>query len=128
MAKQKSPKPTQAELGILQILWEHGSCTVRTVHEKLCEKRKIGYTTALKLLQVMYEKGLVTRDEQAHAHIYKARVKEQQTQKLILGDLLERLFDGSTTKLAIQALSMKKATPEELTEIRRLLDKLEEEA
>ena len=128
MAKQKQLKPTEAELSILRILWEHGPCTVRTVQKELSEKRETGYTTALKLLQIMYEKGLVTRDEQAHAHIYKARVKEQQTQKLILGDLLERLFDGSTTKLAIQALSMKKATPEELTEIRRLLDKLEEEA
>lgn len=128
MARRRPPRPTEAELSILQILWKHGPCTVRLVREKLSAKRETGYTTALKFLQIMHEKGLVTRDETGHAHLYESLVKEQQTQQQILGDLLDRVFEGSAAKLAMQALAMKKAGTEERAAIRELLDRLDTEA
>jgi BlaI family transcriptional regulator, penicillinase repressor len=117
-----SPKPTDAELAILGVLWSRGPSTVRQVHDALNESRATGYTTALKLLQIMTEKGLVARDESDRSHIYRARLSEGETQRQLVDDLLGRAFGGSATKLVMQALSGRKATSEELAEIRRLID------
>jgi predicted transcriptional regulator len=113
-------KPTEAELGILRVLWTRGPSTVRTVAESM--GREGAYTTVLKLLQIMTEKGLVVRDEAARTHIYEAAFSEAHTQKQLVTDLLDRVFDGSAAKLVLQALSAGKATPAELAEIRKLLD------
>jgi BlaI family transcriptional regulator, penicillinase repressor len=119
----QTPKPTHGELPILQILWRHGPSTVRQVHELLgCDT---GYTTILKLLQIMAEKGLVRRDESQRTHIYAAARSAQVTQRQLLSDLLDKAFAGSATQLVLQALSTKRATPEELRKIRRLLDTYE---
>ncbi len=116
------PRPTDAELAILQILWERGPSTVRDVHGALTRTRTLGYTTALKLLQIMTEKGLVRRDETDRSHIYEARLSADQTQRQLVTDLLERAFGGSAGKLVMHALSLRKASSEELADIRRLLD------
>ena len=116
------PKPTEAELAILRVLWERGPSTVRQVQETLERDRPTGYTTALKMLQIMTEKGLVQRNTTERTHVYRARRSEQQTQRQLVGDLLERAFDGSAARLVMQALATRRATPEELDEIRRLLD------
>ena len=113
-------KPTDAELAILRVLWSRGPSTVRQVAAAM--DREAGYTTVLKLLQIMTEKGLVTRDETARTHIYDAAHTEDQTQRQLVMDLVERAFDGSAAKLVLQALASKKATPEELDEIRTLLN------
>ena len=125
MARQQPPKPTDAELAILRVLWEKGPCTVREVQETLDRTRKTGYTTALKFLQIMTEKGLVRRDEDQRAHVYEAAYPQEQTQKQLVGDLLERAFGGSAMKLVMQALDANKASPEELAEIRRVLEQQE---
>ena len=122
------PRPTDAELAILSVLWERGPSTVRDVHEELSRTQATGYTTILKLLQIMTEKGLVVRDESQRAHIYEARYSEQRTQRQLLGDLLDRAFGGSPAKLVMQALSGRKANSDELNLIRNLLDSLEGEA
>ena len=127
MPRRKQSKPTEAELEILNILWTEGPCTVRQVQDKLNQLRPTGYTTALKLLQLMIDKGLVIRDESGHAHVYQAQVAQQQTQRQLLGDLMERGFGGSALQLAMQALSLQKASPDELAQIRALLDRMEEE-
>jgi predicted transcriptional regulator len=123
------PQPTRAELAILRVLWKKGRCTVRQVHEALQEEQDHDtvYTTVLKLLQNMTEKGLVRRDERERTHVYEAAVNEQKTQRDLLRDLVDRAFGGSTASLVIQALAIKKASPEELEEIRKLLDKKEGE-
>jgi predicted transcriptional regulator len=118
----KTPRPTDAELAILRVLWEHGACTVRQVHEALSRERPAAYTTALKMLQIMTEKGLVRRDVSDRTHVYQPRLSEEQTQRQLVRDLLDRAFGGSSSKLVMQALSARRATPEELTEIRRLLE------
>jgi BlaI family transcriptional regulator, penicillinase repressor len=120
------PRPTDAELAILNVLWKRGQSTVRDVHEALSAHRQIGYTTVLKLLQIMTEKGLVVREEEARAHVYQAAHSRNEAQQSLLGDLIDRAFGGSAQKLVMQALSSQPATPEELAEIRRLLDELEE--
>lgn len=125
MAETDTPRPTDAELEILKVLWRRGPSTVRDVFEALGEVKTMVYTTILKLLQIMWEKGLVTRDETERAHRYAAALAEDQTQKQFVGDILRRVFDGSTKKLVLQALSSERASAEELTEIRRMLDKLE---
>ncbi|HLL00828.1 MAG TPA: BlaI/MecI/CopY family transcriptional regulator [Myxococcaceae bacterium] len=117
--------PTDAELGILRVLWARGPSTVREVHEAL--KDGTGYTTVLKLMQIMTEKGLVVRDESQRAHVYSAQATQQRTQRQLVTDLVERAFGGSPAQLAMQALSSKKTSPEELAELRRLLDTLEQE-
>jgi predicted transcriptional regulator len=122
MSRNVLPRPTDAELAILRVLWERGPSTVRQVHEVLSRERPTAYTTALKLLQIMTEKGLVRRDESERTHIYHARLSEEQTQRQLVRDLLDRAFGGSASKLVMQALSARRATPEELGEIRRLLD------
>jgi predicted transcriptional regulator len=122
------PRPTDAELAILRVLWERGPSTVRQVHEVLSRDRPTAYTTALKLLQIMAEKGLVTRDERERTHIYQPRVSEDQTQRQLVRDLLDRAFGGSSSKLVMQALATKRASAEELGEIRRLLDSRKKES
>jgi predicted transcriptional regulator len=117
-----SPRPTDAELAILGVLWTRGPSTVRQVHDVLNEQRSTGYTTVLKLLQIMTEKGLVARDESERSHVYRARWTQQETQRQLVDDLLERAFGGSAMSLVMQALAGGKATPEELAEIRRLLE------
>lgn len=114
-------KPTDAELAILRVLWARGPSTVRQVAEAL--GKDTGYTTALKLLQIMTEKQLVVRDESERTHVYAAASTEDQTQRQLVSDLVDRAFGGSAAKLVLQALAAKKTTPEELAEIRRLLDK-----
>ena len=117
----KAPKPTEAELAILRVLWQRGPSTVRQVHDALNAVRKTGYTTVLKFMQIMTEKGLVSRDESPYAHIYKAHLSREQAQRSMVADLLERAFEGSMSGLVLQALSSRKATPEELSEIRKTL-------
>jgi BlaI family penicillinase repressor len=125
MAKRKLPRPTDAELAILRVLWRKGPCTVREVQEQLARGQPTGYTTALKLLQIMAEKGLVDRDETRRTHIYRASRPEEQTQRQLVGDLLERAFGGSAQKLVMQALATRPASAEELAAIRELIDRLE---
>jgi predicted transcriptional regulator len=125
MPRQSRPRPTDSELDILQVLWQRGPSTVREVYETLNKKRPTGYTTVLKLMQIMTEKELVQRDEGQRAHIYEARLPQEHTQQLIIGDLLERVFDGSAKKLVMQALSAQKASAKDVSEIRELLDKFE---
>jgi predicted transcriptional regulator len=119
------PKPTDAELAILRVIWEQGPSTVRQIQQTLDRVRPTGYTTVLKLLQIMTDKGLVRRDESERSHVYRARLSEDQTQQQLVGDLLNRAFAGSTSRLVMQALSSGKASAEELAEIRRLLDEWE---
>ena len=122
MPKPSVPRPTDAELAILRVLWERGPSTVRQVHEVLSRERPTAYTTALKLLQIMTDKGLVRRDETDRSHVYHARLSQDQTQRQLVRDLLDRAFGGSSSKLVMQALATKRASAEELGEIRRLLD------
>ena len=125
MAARLPSKPTEGELAILSILWSRGPCTVGQVQESLSRERETGYTTALKLLQIMTEKGLVVRDESKRAHVYRAKFTEEQTQQQLVGDLLERAFGGSATRLVVQALSSRRASKKELEQIRNLLNELE---
>ena len=122
---RKLLKPTDAELGILRVLWTRGPSTVRQVHDALNEERPTGYTTALKLLQIMADKALVARDETDRTHVYTASLTESETQRQLLDDLMTRAFRGSATTLVMQALSGTKATPDELARIRQLLDEHE---
>jgi len=119
------PRPTPAELEILRVLWQRGPSTVREVHACFAEARPTGYTTVLKMLQIMIEKNLVSRDESQRAHVYSARLPEAQTQRQLVRDLLERAFDGSAMKLVMHALAAQKTSPEEIARIRRLLDEIE---
>ncbi|HSG01780.1 MAG TPA: BlaI/MecI/CopY family transcriptional regulator [Vicinamibacterales bacterium] len=120
---EELPRPTDAELAILRVLWERGAATVRQVHEVLAEARVTGYTTTLKLMQIMAEKGLVTRDESARTHIYAARLTRDETQQQLVSDLLDRAFGGSAAALVLQALSAGETSPEELRQIRELIDR-----
>ncbi|HET8775984.1 MAG TPA: BlaI/MecI/CopY family transcriptional regulator [Thermoanaerobaculia bacterium] len=128
MGDKPTPRPTDAELAILNVLWERGPSTVREVHDALSPTHDSGYTTVLKLMQIMTDKGLVDRDESQRAHVYTSRHGEQRTQRQLLGDLIERAFGGSPAKLVMQALSTSKATAEDLSAIRQMLDQMEEEA
>lgn len=125
MGRRDVPRPTDAELSILRVLWQRGASTVREVQGVLNRGRPTGYTTVLKLLQIMTQKGLVRRDESQRSHVYEPRLAEEQTQRQLVSDLLDRAFDGSARKLVMQALSVKRASPEELEQIRQLLDELE---
>lgn len=118
-------RPTDAELSILRVLWQRGACTVRQVFEALSQERETGYTTILKLMQIMAEKGLVERDESERTHVYQTRFTQEQTQQQLVGDLLDKAFGGSAAQLVLQALSAKPAAKDELTRIRQLLDELE---
>jgi predicted transcriptional regulator len=119
----KTPRPTDAELAILRVLWQLGPSTVRQVHDVLMRDRPTAYTTALKLLQIMTEKGLVRRDESDRTHVYQSRLTEEQTQRQLIRDLMDRAFGGSSSKLVMQALASKRASTDELTEIRRMLER-----
>jgi BlaI family transcriptional regulator, penicillinase repressor len=118
-------RPTDAELAILRVLWSRGPSTVRQVHEALSRERETGYTTVLKLMQIMTEKGLVERDESERTHVYQARFTQEQTQQRLVTDLLEKAFGGSASQLVMRALAAKPASADELAQIRRLLDELE---
>ena len=118
----QAPRPTDAELAILRVLWERGPSTVRQVHAVLSKERPAAYTTSLKLLQIMTDKGLVRRDETDRTHIYSPRLTEEQTQRQLVRDLLDRAFGGSSTKLVMQALNTRRASAEDLTEIRKLIE------
>ena len=128
MPRNQLPKPTEGELAILQVLWERGPSTVREVTEAVQEQRGTGYTTTLKLMQIMTEKKLVVRDESQWSHVYEAAVPAEHTQRQLVRDLLDRAFRGSAQQLVVQALSAKRATRQELAEIRRMIDELEREA
>ena len=119
-------RPTEAELTILRVLWEQGPATVREIHKILAADRPTGYTTVLKLLQIMTEKGLVERDECRRPQVYRPAYSQEHTQRQMVGDLLQRAFGGSVKALVLQALEAKKSSPEELAEIEKLLDRFEE--
>jgi len=125
MARPKSKGPTEGELAILRVLWDRGASTVRDVHDALKKKNDTGYTTTLKQLQLMAEKGLVERDESRRSHLYEARLREEKAQRQIVLRMLDHAFGGSAQKLVMQALSAKRATAEELAQVRKLLDELE---
>ncbi len=120
--------PTDAELAILQVLWEQGPSTVRQVQDILEAERGTGYTTTLKLMQIMFEKGLLGRDDSNRSHVYTALVTRQKTQRRLVSELVEQVFAGSAQQLVLQALAAKKSTPEELREIRNLIDELERDS
>ena len=124
MATTKYIKPTESELEILTVLWERGLASVREVHEELARTKDVGYTTTLKLMQIMNEKGLVKRDASVKTHIYQAAVSKEKTQKHLLGKMIDGLFGGSSTQLVIQALGNHNASKEELDEIQKLLNDL----
>ena len=126
--KQKlPPRPTDLELSILRVLWRHGRGTVREILNSFNEERRAeaGYTTVLKMLQIMYEKGLVERDDAQRPQVYRARLSQEQTQRQLVSDLLERAFGGSAKQLVLQALATRAASEEELAEIEQLVDRLE---
>ena len=126
MARRPSSRPTDAELDILRVLWARGPSTVRQVHDVLSANRDFVYTTTLKLLQLMTEKGVAVREEEGRVHLYRAAVAQEETQRHLIRDLLDRAFGGSPTQLVVQALAAKPASAEELQEIRRLLTEHEE--
>ena len=117
-----TPIPSNSELEILHVLWRKGPQTVREIHPALRRKREIGYTTVLKTLQVMAEKGLVSRDETERSHVYRAAVPEKSVKRRLVSDLLDRVFEGSAANLMVQALSAKRASPEDIRRIRKLLN------
>lgn len=122
---EKKIKPTESEIEVLNILWEHGPQSVRFVNEKLNENREVGYTTSLKIMQIMLEKGLLSRDASSRTHIYKAKVNEQKMQGQLLKKFVDSAFRGSSTNLVLQALGNHKPSQEELDEIKELIKKIE---
>ena len=126
MSKEPT-RPTPSELEILAVLWDAGAATVREVQQTLEARRPTGYTTVLKLLQIMTDKGIVERDESRRAHLYSPRVPREHTEQQMVGDLVDRAFGGSASRLVMQALSSRPATAEELERIRRLIDEIEGE-
>ena len=118
----ETPIPSNAELEILRILWRRGPSTVRDVHDELKRERDVGYTTVLKIMQVMAEKKIVTRDESERSHVYSPAVEEKSVKRRLVSELLDKAFDGSAAQLVMQALSDKRASPEDLKKIRQLLD------
>jgi BlaI family penicillinase repressor len=127
MATTKTIKPTESELEILQILWKKVNASVREVHEELLQTKEAGYTTTLKLMQIMHEKGLVKRDDSIKTHIYQAAVSKEKTQKHLLNKMIDSLFGGSSGELVMQALGNHKASAEELEEIQKILDNLKKQ-
>ena len=119
---RSQPRPTDAELAILRVLWERGASTVRQVHEILAGTRDTGYTTTLKLMQIMADKGLVTRNETERTHVYSASAGQEQTQRQLVQDLVDRAFGGSAAQLVLRALSAEGATDAELKSIRKMID------
>lgn len=123
MNTTKVLKPTDSELVILQVLWDKGDATVREVHEELIETKDCGYTTTLKLMQIMFEKGLVLRDDSNRTHIYRANVSKEKTQRQLVDKMVDSLFAGSHSQLVMQALGSHAPSKEELDEIQQLLDR-----
>lgn len=121
------PKPTESELAILQILWSKGSASVREVHEALSEHKNSGYTTTLKLLQIMFEKGIVTRNDSSKVHIYQANISKSDTQQQMVGKMIHNLFGGSSSQLVMQALGNHQPNPAELAEIEALIAQLKQQ-
>src|SRR4249919_2322153 len=124
---QKPIKPTESELEILQVLWQKGKATVREVHEELSRTKDSGYTTTLKLMQIMFEKGIVSRDDSAKTHIYQPIVTREKTQRHLVGKMIDTLFSGSSAQLVMQALGNSKASKQELDDIQRMLDDLKKQ-
>jgi len=122
------PRPTDSELEILTVLWSRGPATVREIHEVIANRKPAQYTTVLKTLQIMADKGLVRRDEKQRAHIYEAALPRESTQKQLAGDLLQRAFNGSAARMMQGALSARKASKTELAELRKVLDEYEKGA
>jgi len=125
MTQEPLQKPTASELEILRVLWTRGPSTVREVHEALCEQKSLGYTTVLKLLQIMTAKGTVRRNENQRAHVYEACLPATETKRQLVGDVLQRVFEGSASELMIHALEGRRTSKKELEELRRLLDEYE---
>jgi BlaI family transcriptional regulator, penicillinase repressor len=125
MANQPSQKPTASELEILRVLWERGPSTVRDVHDALSSKKPVGYTSVLKLMQIMTAKGTVRRNEEQRAHVYEAVQPAEKTKRQLAADVLQRVFDGSASELLMHALAGRKTSREELEELRRLLNEYE---
>jgi BlaI family penicillinase repressor len=123
----KQIKPTESELEILRVLWERGEATVRDVHEELSKTKDAGYTTTLKLMQIMHEKGMVKRDESSKTHKYTPLISREKTQKQFVGKMIDTLFQGSSSQLVMQALGNHKASKEELDEIQKLIDNLKQQ-
>ena len=124
MPKKRTPRPTDVELAILGLLWENGPSTVRQVHEVIGKDRDTRYTTTLKFMQNMFEKGILLRDDSRFAHVYRPAVSAERTQKQVLRHLLDRAFGGSAEKLVMRALSARKISPEELARIREMIDEM----
>ncbi|RZK81688.1 MAG: BlaI/MecI/CopY family transcriptional regulator [Pedobacter sp.] len=124
MTTANNPKPTESELEILQILWEKGECTVRDVHEILEKNKDAGYTTTLKLMQIMHEKGLVSRDTSSKTHIYKSLVNQEKTQQHLVNKMIDNVFNGSAARLVMQALGNHSASKDEIDSIKEYLDQL----
>ena len=127
MSNNKLLKPTESELEILQILWEKGKATVREVHEELSAYKDSGYTTTLKLMQIMHDKGLVERDDSSKTHIYEAVITRETTQKQMVGKMVDALFGGSASQLVMQALGTSQPSQQELEEIQQLLNNLKKQ-
>ena len=125
MASANNTKPTESELEILQILWEKGDCTVRDVHEILIRNKEAGYTTTLKLMQIMHEKGLVERDTTSKTHIYKALASQEKTQEHLLSKLIDNAFNGSAARLVMQALGNHTSSKDEIQAIKKYLNELD---
>ncbi|MGD1917185.1 MAG: BlaI/MecI/CopY family transcriptional regulator [Phycisphaerales bacterium] len=123
--QETSRRPTEAELAILTVIWDRGSATVREVHDTMSARQRVGYTTVLKLMQIMTEKGLLLKNAEVRPQVFRASTPKNSTQKLLLSDLVERAFQGSPGNLVLQALSLRASSPDELREIRELLDRLE---
>ena len=123
----KQIKPTEGELEILQVLWDKGSATVRDVHEHIAQYKDSGYTTTLKLMQIMFEKGLVKRDDSSKTHVYRANISKEKTQQQMLGKMVDALFGGSASQLVMQALGTSQPSKEELEEIQQLLNNLKKQ-
>jgi predicted transcriptional regulator len=127
MPRKPSPQPTDVELAILRVLWEHGPSSVRQVHNLLKTRRRVGYSTTLKMMQVMHEKGLLLRDERVRPQLYRAARSREKTQVGLIDDLVEKAFGGAASRLLVRALSAKRVSPAELAEIKRLIHELEGE-
>ncbi len=125
MAKKSLPKPTEAELAILQVLWENGPSSVRFIHEQLSQEKEVGYTTTLKIMQIMAEKGLLQRNTDQRTHIYYPALEKEDTQNQLLRDFVASAFKGSAMQLVMQALGNHKASDKELQEIKALIEKME---
>ena len=126
MARTKAQGPTEKELAILKVLWAKGPCTVRQVNDQINTEQETGYTTTLKLMQIMTEKALLVRDDSAFKHVYEPTVSKEKTEKQIVGDMLDKVFSGSAERLVMRALSAKQVSAEELKKIRQFLNRMEE--